>query len=213
MRFFVVLAKWKKKLREKPSLQLSTPSAIFVPQNSQAESQQNTKQQNFSFVPVYISYCIHAYVSIRPVRMASVPLLAGALEAGLQAATSLTAFAVGEAWVFEENSWSMAALYSPQPLVVCNTLPDGRVTKHEVDVHLARTFSKAHTLSLKLAEKVASSGLVEWCYDLAGDELLGRLGFEVKSALAVPVLDASASGTSRCRAVLILYCTARLQVS
>ncbi len=145
--------------------------------------------------------------------MASVPFLAGALQAGLEAAASLTAFAVGETWVFEDNHWSLAALYSPEPLVVCNTLPDGRVTQHEVDVHLARTFSKEHTLSLKLAEKVASSGLVEWCYDLSGDELLARLGFDVKTALAVPVNDSSASGASSCRAVFILYCTTRLQVS
>lgn len=148
--------------------------------------------------------------------MAANQLLAGALEAGLEAASSLTSLAIAEAWQCDaDGHWHLSGFYTPRPLVACNTLPDGRVARHAVDVQLAQMFAKEHSWSLSLAEKVGSTGLVEWAYEMSGDELLRRLNFDVKSALGIPIATSDKANTkgARCRAVFIIYSTEREVVS
>lgn len=132
-----------------------------------------------------------------------------ALEAAVAAVPCLV---VGECWTSHPSRPELAAFFSPTPLVARHTEADGRPASRVVDFALAAAFAPLHKLSIRLAERAAASGLVEWCHDMTGDELLARLTFRVGSAIAVPVL-ATGPGPRRCACVLVFYSGERVEVS
>ncbi len=124
----------------------------------------------------------------------------GGVAHALEAAASIVpGLVAGECWVKSEfGAWDeLIALYCPTQLSVRHSSEDGAEVLRVVDTRLAAAFAASHTLSLRLAENAAARRVVEWCYDMSGDDLLKRLTFPVSAALAVPVLaDALVSATS-----------------
>lgn len=141
--------------------------------------------------------------------------IAGALTAALEAVVAvIPGLVVGECWLKsrETGVWDdLVSFYTPTPLIAHAASASAAATV--VDLATAKRFANHHSLSLKLAARVASSTLLEWTYDLSSDELLNKLTFTIETALGVPVLGKNEQGRTVCVAVLVLYSSQREEVS